>query len=203
MIGIFELEPFRMNDDITALRSKFERMRQAILALRPMPSGDITARITQNGTMLDLRSPSQPGDGSAAAYPFDITISGTAGSYVASFRAGVINQLLPDNYLTGVAIPDTGTKYLVLNLTASNGQITTATFTAEDDPPDALAPFAGQPPTAFAILIGVVIDTIAIKVWGNGNIQAAGTESFRLQKVTPVAGQLPYDVYYTWTFAVV
>lgn len=203
MTGIFELEPFRVNDDITLIRSKVERMRQALLALRPVPSGTITARVTQSGTMLDLRNVVVNGDGTSGPFPFDITISGTAGTYKATFYPGVINQLLPSNLLTGVSVPDTGTKYLSLNLTASNGQITAAAITADASAPAAIAPFAGQPPTAFSILIGIVVDHVAFKIWGNGNIQASGTESFRLQKVTPVAGQLPYDVYYTWTLEVI
>jgi hypothetical protein len=141
--------------------------------------------------------------GARRVCPFDITIEldELLDELVATFRPGTINQLLPDNYLTGVVVPDTGTKYLVLNCTASSGQITGATFTAEDDPPDALEPFAGEPPTAFELLIGVVVDGVAVKVWGCGNIQALPVEAFRLQKITPVAGQVPYDVYYTWEFS--
>jgi hypothetical protein len=140
---------------------------------------------------------------SSSAYPFDITITETAGPiYTATFRAGTINGLLPSNYLTGVVVSNPGTKYLVLNCTASNGQITAASFAAEASAPAAITPFAGQPPTSFAILIGITIDAEATKVWGNGNIQASGTESFRLQKVSPVAGQVPYDIYYTWNLAV-
>ncbi len=202
MIGIFELDPFRINDDITLTRQKLERMRQALIALRPVPSGTITARITQSGTMLDLRRVPQS-EGGAGPFPFDITISGSPGSYIATFYPGVINQLLPSNYLSGVAIPDTGTRYLVLNCTASSGEITAAAFSADVSPPAAIAPFAGQPPTAFSILIGVVVDIVPFKVWGNGNIQASGTESFRLNVLTPVAGALPYDVYYTWNLEVV
>lgn len=192
----------RIADALTA-----ERLNAIMASIRAIARGDnvIAGRGLRKATVSDgvLLTNSGIGSrvtaGAAETCPFDITIATDEllGLY-ATFRAGTINQLLPDNYLSGVVVPDTGTKYLVLNCTASNGQITGATFTADDDPPDAIEPFAGQPPTTFAILIGVVIDGEAVKVWGCGNIQALGIESFRLQKVTPVAGGLPYDVYYTW-----
>lgn len=131
-------------------------------------------------------------------YPFDISIVGTT----ATFRAGTINGLLPSNYLTGVTVVSSGTRYLVLNCTSSNGQITAASFAADSSVPPALAPTAGQPPTSFKILIGISIDAAPFKVWGSGNIQAFGREMFRLAVVSPVAGQLPYSIYYTWEFSV-
>lgn len=136
--------------------------------------------------------------GARAPAPFDITVTGTT----ATFRAGTINSLLPSNYLAGVTIVSTGTRYLVLNCTSSNGQITAASFSADVSPPSAIAPYAGQPPVAFSILIGVTINAAAVKVWANGNIGAYGAESFRLQKASPVAGQVPYDIYYSWNLSV-
>lgn len=130
----------------------------------------------------------------AETCPFDITIA--AGT--ATFRAGTINQLLPSNYLTGIAIPGSGVRYIVLDCTASNGQITSAVFAADSSPPPGLQPYAGEPPVAFKVLIGVTINGVGVKVWGCGNITATPVEAFRLQKVTPVAGQVPYDVYYLW-----
>jgi hypothetical protein len=138
-----------------------------------------------------------------ASCPFNITIGDDgAGGLVATFRAGTINGLLPSNYLTGVTVPASGTKYLVLTCTANNGEITAASFSADAAAPGAIVPYAGQPPVSFKILIGLSINGTPIKIWGCGNIQASGTESFRLQKVTPVAGQVPYDIYYTWTLGV-
>ena len=145
--------------------------------------------------------PPNPGGagGSITRYPFDITIAGTT----ATFRAGTINGFLPSNYSTGVTVLSSGTRYLVLNLTASNGQITAASFSADASQPAALTPYLGQPPISFKVLIGLSIDAVAFKIWGNGNIQADGIESFKLQKGSPVAGQLPYDIYYSWSLALV
>ena len=130
-----------------------------------------------------------------ARYPFDISVAGTT----VTFRAGTINGFLPTNYLTGVTTVATGTRYLVLNCTASNGQITAATFSVDSSQPGAIAPYQGQPPTSFKILIGLTIDGKAFKIWGNGNIQADPVEAFRIDKVSPPAGTLPYVIYYTWS----
>lgn len=130
-------------------------------------------------------------------YPFDITIDGTT----ATFRAGTINGYLPTNYLSGVTVPASGTRYLVLNLTASNGQITAATFSVDVAQPGAIVPTVGLPPTSFKLLIGLSIDAVPVKIWGNGNILATPTESFRADRVSITAGQLPYDIYYTWVFS--
>lgn len=143
-----------------------------------------------------------PGPSGAVDYPFDITITDIAGTLYATFYPGTINQLLPSNMLSSFVVPASGTRYLVLDCTASNGEITSAALAVDTAPPDAFVPYAGQPPVAFKILIGLSVDGVAFKTWGSGSIMAIGGESFRLQKASPTAGQLPYDVYYTWVLSV-
>ena len=126
--------------------------------------------------------------------PASTTITGTT----ATFAPFTINGLLASNYLTGVTVPSSGTKYLTLNCTANNGQITAATIAAEAAPPAAVTPYAGQPPVAFGVLIAISIDAVATQVWTGGNIIASSREAFRISAASPVAGQLPYSVYYTW-----
>lgn len=130
--------------------------------------------------------------------PFTMSITASGVTRTITFRAGTINSLLPSNYLTGVTVPQAGTRYIVLDVTVTSGAITAAAFAADTTAPDAIAPFAGEPPTSFKVLIGVCINAKLFRVWGCGNIQAVPVEAFRLQKATPVAGQVPYDVYYTW-----
>ncbi len=177
---------------VRALRSLLLRGGPGVL-VTTTPSGTTISAIGRRGSGAAATEPD---------CPFDITIAPDETSALfATFRAGTINQLLPDNYLDGVEVPASGTKYLVLSCTVTSGAITGATFFADDDPPVALAPMAGEPPTAFDLLIGVSVNGLAIKVWGCGNIQAVPVEAFRLQKAVPVAGQVPYDVYYTWQFS--
>ena len=135
----------------------------------------------------------------ATDYPFDITIVGTT----ATFRAGSINGVLPSNYLTGITVAASGTEYLVLNCTASNGQITSASFSSDASQPGAISPIKGQPPTSFSMLIGLSIDAVPFKVWGNGNIQADSIEAFRVDRSPLVPGAPSYETYYNWTFRLV
>lgn len=188
-------EPRRGNPVEASLIAQLIRY---VRAITPRSSAGCQVSTSFNGTTFapSVRRGVETDEPDGA--PFDIALDLRAGDLYATFRPGTINQLLPDNYLAGVLVPASGTKYLVLNCTASNGEITGATFTADDDPPPALQPFAGQPPTAFELLIGLVVDGESLKIWGDGNIQALGVEMFRLQKLAPVAGELPYDVYYSW-----
>lgn len=132
-------------------------------------------------------------------YPFDITVTGNK----AYFRAGTINGFLPSNYLSGTGVNNSGTEYLVLNCTSSNGRITAASFGTQALQPGAIEPIKGLPPTSFSLLIGVLVNGQPTKIWGNGNINATVIESFRADRAIITPGQLPYEIYYTWQFTVV
>jgi hypothetical protein len=202
MPSLFDIPEFKVGQDVRDMRDQLNRMRRAIKAVQPCDSADIKSTCTERGTTWRLAKKIFAGGSSPEECPFDITITETAGPvFTASFRPGTINQLLPSNYLTGVTVPETGTRYLVLSCTTSNGQITAAAFAADTTAPDSIVPVAGTPPLGFKVLIGVVIDHVATKVWGCGNIQVIPLEAFRLDKVSPLVGQLPYDVYYTWEFS--
>ena len=135
----------------------------------------------------------------AARWPFDISVQ----SNKAYFRAGTINGFLPSNYATGTGVNNSGTEYLVLDCTSSNGKITAATFGAQGLQPGSIQPTKGLPPTTFSLLIGVLVNGIPFKIWGNGNINATIIEAFRADRDPITPGQLPYDIYYTWQFTVV
>lgn len=186
----------RVGDVLTA-----SRLNGILGAVRAIARGQnirsgpgILLRETGDGVIITSTARGRGGS-SGGPSPFDITINGTT----ATFRAGTINGFLPSNYLSGVTVPTTGTRYLCLSCTASNGQITAASFVADSSAPAAITPFQGQPPTSFKVLIGVLIDGVAIKVWGDGNIQADAAESFKLQVGSPAAGSMPYVIYYTWS----
>lgn len=172
-------------------------------AITPRSGPGVRVREFANGTTFEAAEVKAGTVTVAAphACPFDITLTPNSGDFTATFRAGTINQLLPSNYHTGVFVPASGTRYLVLSCTVAGGAITAAAFSADASPPPAIAPYAGEPPTSLKILIGVSIDGVATKVWGCGNITAMPVEAFRVQKTVPVAGQVPYDVYYTWQIA--
>lgn len=141
----------------------------------------------------------QSSSSNTSRYPFDITVTGSK----AYFRAGTINGFLPSNYLTGTSVNNSGTEYLVLDCTSSNGKITAASFGAQALQPGAITPLKGLPPTSFSLLIGVLVNGQPTKIWGNGNINATVIEAYRADRAIITPGQLPYDIYYTWQFTVV
>lgn len=131
--------------------------------------------------------------------PFDPIVTGTTFSIV----PGTINNLIPSNYLTGVTIPSTGTKYICLSCATSSGAITSAELVADASAPAVISATASYPPTAFKLLLAIVINKVPTKVWGDGNIQALPLEVLRVNKTTPVAGEMVYTPYYTWGISLV
>jgi len=158
----------------------------------------------------ELLGPRTPGAGVAAVprrasgaavvrQPFDLFLADAGGgNSTATIWPGTLNQLLVSNYATGVTVPQTGTRYLVVDCTTADGEITSAALAADSTAPGAIAPTQGTPPVAFKLLVGIVVDNVAYKVWTAGNVLASPVESFRVDKASPVPGSLPYDIYYTW-----
>jgi hypothetical protein len=167
-------------------------------------------RLASPSPSLDLSRPWLPsaelgpspsgGGGTTGHHPFDIFITSTGSTRTVTIWPGTVNQLLVSNYLTGVTVSPTGTYYLVIDCTASDGQITSATLAIDSVPPPGIAPTAGSPPVSFKILVGVIVDAVAFKSLGDSNLYAPSAEAFRLEKVSPVAGLPAYDIYYTWGF---
>jgi hypothetical protein len=147
-------------------------------------------------------APSAGGDGGTPP-PFDVTFDTSGDPRDTFVRPGTINGVLPSNYDDVFSLAASGVYYLVLNVTASDGEIASATLSFDSSPPAGVPTLQGQPPTAFAYLLGVVVDLVWFRVIGPGSLAAAGTEVFRVSKSAPSPGTLPYDIYYTWTITAV
>lgn len=140
--------------------------------------------------------------GPAATYPFDVTLTGS-GTLTASVKAGTINGLIPSNFLSTFSIGALATGYLVLSVTTSGGQVTGALLSLPSTPPVGIPVNMGQPPTTFDYLLGAVVNGVWFRVIGLGSLAAASVEAFRVSKVAPAPGTLPYDIYYTWNITAV
>jgi hypothetical protein len=193
----------RLGDAVTA-----QRLNAIMDAIRGLARGDnlirgrdIMLRQTADGIVVGV----EPGSGrSTTVCPFDISLTvPSVGNLKATFRPGTINGLLPSNYLTGVTFSSASTQYLSLDCTVTNGAIVSAAFVAEGSQPGDITPTLGQPPASFKYLVALVANGTAYKILSCGNIQARPAEAFRLDRVSPTAGQLPYDIYYTWNFTTV
>lgn len=191
----------RVADALTA-----ERVNAMMAAIRALARGDnvfsgpgILKATGPNGVVLRSTAVGRPGQEGTEPLPFDVTIEGTT----MSVRPGTINGLMPSNNLDEVTISLSSTYYLHLDCTANNGQIVTAELSAPTIQPGAVAPTLGQPPTSLKVLLAVIHEGTAFRIWGNGNVHAAPEESFRIDRAAPAAGELPYEIYYTWRFEVV
>jgi hypothetical protein len=140
------------------------------------------------------------GGGGITLYPFDVEFgAGSDGSHSAgTVRPGTLNGLLPSNFTISDDLSNTGTYYLVLSATATDGEITGCTLAFSGSAPGALPVLQGQPPTTFDYLLGVIVDAQWFRTIGLGSLTANGVEVYRVSKTTPAPGTLPYDIYYTW-----
>lgn len=161
-----------------------------------VPVSKLSERKTPGfGFELDqIKSPPPGGSGGSTAFPFDVNISGTDATVV----PGTINGLIPTNYADTFTIANPGTYYVTLSVTATDGQLGSATLSFAASPPAAVPVVQGQPPTTFDYLLGVVVDGVWFRVIGPGSLAAAGAEVFRVSKTSPAPGTLPYDIWYTW-----
>lgn len=147
-----------------------------------------------------LDGPVSSGGGGAPAgpYPFDVEITGASSPYDADVRPGTLNGVIPSNHATTFSINDPGTYYVVLDVTVSDGEIASVALAFDASPPAGIPVLQGEPPTAFSYLLGVVIDAVWIRTIGTGSLAAVSTEVYRVGKINPAPGTLPYDSYYTW-----
>ena len=161
-----------------------------------------TPLANQFGRSLDIiQTPSASGGGGASTiYPFDAYLS--AGTATYAVQPGTINGLLPSNYNSTFTLTPGTTYYLVLNVTTSGGQVTGATLAFNTSAPAAIPVNAGQPPTSFSFLIGVLLVGATSGTWyrtiGPGSLSAAGQLSYQANATSPSPGTLPYTNYYTW-----
>lgn len=143
-------------------------------------------------------APGGGGGGTTGPFPFDVSFTGGPDPKIAAVRIGTINGLIPTNFSDTYSLAASGVYYLVLTVTATDGQIASATLSMPSSPPAGIPTVQGQPPTSFEYLLGVVVDLVWYRTIGNGSLAAASSEVFRVSKTSPAPGTLPYDIYYTW-----
>lgn len=147
------------------------------------------------------------GGGSTGPYPFDVSFSaGSDASHnTATVRPGTLNGLVPSNILTTADLSLSGSYYLVLSGVAADGEITSCSLSFPTSAPSPMPVTVGQPPTAFDYVLGMILGNGTALEWfrtiGNGSLQAAGNEVFRVPKASPSPGTLPYDLYWTWVLS--
>lgn len=137
--------------------------------------------------------------------PFDVTVSldeeamdPETADRIVTLVPGVVNNLLPTNMFSTLSAPASGTRYVVLTVGTSSGEVTTAVLSIDSSAPDPLPVELSTPPVALALLIAVIIDGVAHQIV-RGNISLTAKEAFRVDRESPAEpGELPYLSYWTW-----
>lgn len=134
-------------------------------------------------------------------FPFDVSFGpGSDGSHsAATIRPGTVNGLVPANILVIADLENSTDYYLVISATVAAGEITGCTIAFTTTAPGAIVPTLGEPPLTWDYVVGMVIDATWFRTIGNGSLFATPEEVFRVSKVAPAPGTLPYDIYYTWS----
>ena len=139
------------------------------------------------------------GGGTVTTYPFDITINTGAGT--CTFVYGTINGVAPTNINSTLTIATSGTRYVYLLCSATNGVFTSSTINISGTQPAPIGTSLGYPPNSFIVPIHVVVNGTAFRVINRTSLQALSKEAFRVQKLLTTPDMLPYDSYYTWSIS--
>ena len=182
---------------ITRINAIMDAIR-ALAGVDSVTAGPYLKTTTHNGkTVVSLGKPPARG-GSAVAYkPFDArSINATDG--VVLFRPGTVNGILPTNWSANVAFTKDVVNYVVLNCQAGQGQVTACALACQTDAPGPIGVAQGYPPSTFKVLTGLIVDNLWVRLIGPGSVTASSTEVVRTLKESPVAGEFPFNIVYTW-----
>ena len=131
---------------------------------------------------------------SSIKLPFQPVFSGTS----TTITYGTLNGVAPTNIGSTFSVPTSGTRYLVLTGSSSNGSVTSSSLSVTTTPPTMVAATYGFPPATFTVLLYVIVNQTLFRIIGPGSLYALPKESFRVQKSMPTPDLLPYDSYYNW-----
>lgn len=123
--------------------------------------------------------------------------TGEETSYV-RFRLGLLNQLAADNWNDELEIAADATKWIVLNVTASNGKITGYEIALDDATPTENQEAENYPPDSFKIVLGV-IDSLKATMAVCENLTLFGSVTRVESRTPPATGAEPFTRWWQWT----
>ncbi len=137
------------------------------------------------------------GGGSAGCIPWTPVFTNVAGQDYVRFELGLLNQVAAGNWNTPLAIGAADVKWPVLDVTASNGQITGFDIALDASPPAEDTVQDNTPPDSFKIVLGV-IDSLVACMAVDENLEATATEVFRKSRTAPGTGEEPFTRVWRW-----
>jgi hypothetical protein len=144
--------------------------------------------------------------GAVTPHPFKITSiqdSFNENLHNVTVTAGTLNNLLPTNLFSNNAlrkftISSNQLYYVILNgETNGSDQFNSCSISVSDSPPPVQTPTMFSLPTSPQFLLGVVFNGASYNTIIN-SLLLTGEQQFIEEKSSPVAGALPYNIYYVW-----
>ena len=160
---------------------------------------------TAGGTTIAVAS--QPAVGIIPPFTYQSVATSGEGLYF-KLTAGTINNYLPDNNFDTIMLSATTPSpnsllYVMLNCDTDGHVILSSVITAGITAPPQTSNIASAPATFGALLYVIKSDATSsltpYRVIGQGSPVARVTEVGRIGKSPLPVGELPYDIYYSWT----
>jgi hypothetical protein len=201
-----KLIPVKKGDSTRKVASS-ERVNAIQEAIKAMARGDHIRtgknlrRKTGSGFVMLTADDQGGGGGGEGDFPWQISVEEDppAGSGVWSVhvKPGTINNILPSNIFDSFEISETGTFYVVLDVTTDGDSPTDASLDAVSSPPEGIGSSMGVAPDSFSILLGVVVDKVPFQLI-NTLINVQPQLTILSLSATPTPGQPFFDLNYTW-----
>jgi hypothetical protein len=135
---------------------------------------------------------------------FDINAAVNADRTIALItfpNSGTVNNVLPSNINSTLSVSASGTFYVICTISTNTNQVASAVVTTSTSPPTPPTALLGAAPGTVNVLIGLVINGVAIKAWSCKGITLTPIEAFRTAKASPAPFEAKYDIYYTWAIS--
>lgn len=184
----------RIGDGLTT--ADWNGMVNVLRQILPVPSPDILPHSGFGGTWYQLQSRRIPKTESVFE-PFRVFTS-LGDSSTARANAGVVNGLLPSNWNTNLAIAGAGTEYFVLDVGTNGKQVNAASYSVDASPPAPPGAVDGSAPTAFSVLLAVIVNGVPYQVWEYHNMLCKVIESIRIARNEPHPGGPAWNIWYSW-----
>lgn len=135
--------------------------------------------------------------GGSAKHPWQVSVIDDAGTLTASVCPGSINSIVPTNIFSTFTVPATGTRYLVLEVSATDESPQTATLSLETTQPVPSLTTAETPPTVFKDVIAIIDDGKPFQIRSK-NLIATSVEVYQETVSTPGVNERQYIPWYRW-----
>jgi len=152
------------------------------------------------GTTLTIKPTTRAGQQTAEVCPFDVSVTEVTSGIDVTLALGTINGLMPSNNFDTINTSTSGKKYVVINCESNGKNVTSASWSIENNIPVPPLATIDVAPTTFGVLVAGISGSSVFKAIPCGNIVARVSPSVQVDLPTYTAGQRNYSQYYQWVF---